>query len=159
MLSDRNTALSLALRPLFLQSGFVCRAARPFLPGRESTLPYPPVLLQTIHLQTTTPRTDFGEARFSPVPFSRGLGEASQFGSLPTTCLAQRGDLEVSARHRLCSGAGAEGNSSAWDCCWPHAGLYPKHLHLRQSLTCPLPGLPSPCSQRPVLPSLRFPGL
>lgn len=115
--------------------------------GRAALL-YPPVSLQTIHLQTTTPGADFREAKFSPVPFRRGLGEAGRFGSLPTARLAQRGDpdaAQVSARHRLWSGARAEGNASAWDCRWPHAGLYPKlPLHLRQGLTCPLRGLTHP---------------
>lgn len=107
-----------------------------------------------------SPGLTSGRPSFHPFPLAEGWGEARQFGSLPTTCLAQRGDLQVSARPRLWSGARAEGNASAWDCRWPHAGLYPKHLlHLRQGPTCPLPGLPSPCSQRPLLPSLRFPGL
>lgn len=53
-------------------------------------LPYPPVPL---HPCPDNPKADFGEAKLSPLPFSRGLGDAGQFGLVPSGCPAQGGDL------------------------------------------------------------------
>lgn len=105
-----------------------------------------------------SPGLTSGRPSFHPFPLAEGWGEARQFGSLPTTCLAQRGDLQVSARPRLWSGARAEGNASAWDCRWPHAGLYPKHLSPPQTGSDLSPAwvtfslLPAPSAPLPPLP-------